>query len=73
LNEFGPTPNRISVLGSNILIFINLVLITVELFKINFRKSELLKVETIISKYFPVYIIWILIVIFLFPLIFGLR
>jgi hypothetical protein len=73
LREFGPTPNRISVLGSNILIFINLVLITIELFKINFRKSELLKIETIISRYFPVYIIWILIVILLFPLIFGLH
>ena len=73
LNEFGPTPNRISVLGSNILIFINLILITIELFKINFRKAEISKVELIVSKYMPVYLGWIMIVIFLFPLIFGLR
>jgi hypothetical protein len=73
LSEFGPTPNRISVLGSNILIFVNLILITIELFKINYRKSEISKVEQTVAKYLPVYLFWIMIVIFLFPLIFGLR
>lgn len=73
LGEFGITPNRVAILGSNILIFVNLILITIDLFKINFRKSELEKVELTISKYLPVYIIWVLIVVFGFPVIFGMK
>jgi hypothetical protein len=73
LSEYGLTPNRLAILGSNILIFINLILITIDLFKINFKKAELEKIEITISKYLPVYIIWTLIVVFGFPLIFGMK
>jgi hypothetical protein len=73
LGEFGLTPNRLAVLASNILIFINLILITVDLFKINFKKTEPEKVEFTVAKYLPVYIIWTLIVVFGFPLIFGMK
>jgi hypothetical protein len=71
--QFGFTPNRLAIMGSNILIFINLIMITIDLFKINFRKAQLDKVELTISKYLPVYIIWTIIVVFLFPLIFGMK
>jgi hypothetical protein len=73
LGEYGLTPNRLAILGSNILIFINLILIMVDLYKINFRKADLEKVEFTISKYLPVYMIWTIIVVFLFPLIFGMK
>jgi hypothetical protein len=73
LNEFGSTPNRLAILGSNILIFINLILITIDLFKISFKNPEINKIELTISKYLPVYVIWTLIVVFLFPLIFGMK
>jgi len=73
LGEYGLTPNRLAILGSNILIFGNLVLIMIDLFKINFKKSDLEKVEMTISKYLPLYIIWTLIVVFGFPLIFGMK
>jgi hypothetical protein len=73
LGEFGITPNRMAVLGSNILILGNLVLIIIDLYKINFKKSEIEKVGLTISKYLPVYIIWLLIVIFGFPFFFGMR
>jgi len=73
IGEYGLTPNRLAILGSNILIFINLILITIDLFKINFKKALLEKVEFSISKYLPVYIIWILIVVFGFPLFFGMK
>ena len=73
LSEYGLTPNRLAVLGSNILIFGNLILIMIDLFKINFKKSELKKVEMSISKYLPVYILWTLIIVFVFPLIFGMK
>jgi hypothetical protein len=73
LFEYGVTPNRLAVLGSNILIFFNLVLIMIDLFKTNFKEMTIAKVELTISKYLPVYIIWTLIVIFGFPLFFGMK
>jgi hypothetical protein len=73
LGQFGLTPNRLAVLGSNILIFVNLILITIDLFKINFKKAEIESVELTISKYLPVYIIWTLIVVFVFPVVFAMK
>ena len=73
LVEYGVTPNRLAVLGSNMLIFFNLVLIMIDLYKINFKEMVIEKVELTIAKYLPVYIIWTLIVIFGFPVIFGMK
>ncbi len=71
LREYGITPNRLSVLISNILVLGNLVLILTDLFKVNFKGRDFSKVELTVAKYLPVYLVWIIIVIFGFPLIFG--
>jgi hypothetical protein len=73
LGTFGITPNRLAVLGSNILILGNLVLLIIDLYKVNFKKTLIKEVELTISKYLPVYLIWILFVIFGFPLIFRMK
>jgi len=73
LFEFGITPNRIAVAGSNILIFGNLVLIMIDLYQVNFKKVDIKSVENTISKYLPVYMLWTLIVVFCFPFIFGMK
>jgi hypothetical protein len=73
LNEYGVSPNRLAILGSNILIFGNLFLIMIDLYKICFKRSEIQKVELTISKYIPVYLFWTIIVVFGFPLIFGMK
>jgi hypothetical protein len=73
LGTFGITPNRLTVLGSNILILINLALLIIDLYKVNFRKAVIREVELTIARYLPVYLIWILFVIFVFPLIFGMK
>jgi hypothetical protein len=73
VGEYGFTPNRTAVLGSNLLIFGNLVMIMIDLFKVNFKHSEIKQVEMTISKYLPVYIIWTIIVFFGFPMIFGMK
>lgn len=73
LGEYGLTPNRLAVLVSNILVFINLALIMADLFRINFKGKEFRIVETTVAKYLPVYLIWIIIVVFAFPAFFGLR
>jgi hypothetical protein len=73
LGTFGITPNRLAVLGSNILISGNLVLLIINLYKVNFKKRLIKEVELTISKYLPIYLIWILFVIFGFPLIFRMK
>jgi hypothetical protein len=73
LGEFGFTPNRIAVLGSNLLIFGNLVLIMIDLYKVNFKSKELKQVELTIAGYLPIYTIWTIFVVFGLPIIFGLK
>jgi hypothetical protein len=73
LGHYGLTPNRLAILGSNILIFVNLTLITIDLYRINFKKLDLERVELTISKFLPVYIVWVLIVVFMFPVVFGMK
>jgi hypothetical protein len=73
LGEFGFTPNRTAVFGANLLIFGNLILITIDLFKVNFKKSDIKSVETTISKYLPIYMVWTVFVVFILPFIFRLK
>lgn len=71
ISEWGFTPNRLAVLGSNILILIHLLMVTSILVKTVQQKSEVSKVGTVIAKYIPVYFLWTVVVVFIFPLIFG--
>jgi hypothetical protein len=71
ISEWGITANRAAVLGSNILILINLVLVAWELFGLLRKKTNIDNVERSISFYLPVYAVWAIIVTFVFPFIFG--
>ena len=71
--EFGITPNRIAVLGGNILIFIHLLMVSYKLFKTVRGKAEIEAVETSIAKFLPVYSIWTAIIIFILPYIFHFK
>lgn len=73
LGEYGFTPNRTAVLGSNLLIFGNLVLIMIDLYRVNFKHKEISQVELRIAGYLPVYIVWTVFVVFALPFIFGLK
>ncbi|KEQ30572.1 membrane protein [Pedobacter antarcticus 4BY] len=73
ISEFGITPNRIAVLGGNMLILINLLLVTLQLFRVLAKKSDITSVGKSISFYLPVYFIWTIIVTFFFPFIFGFK
>jgi len=73
LEEYGFTPNRTAVLGANLLIFGNLILITIDLFRVIFHKKEIKQVETTIAKYLPIYALWTIVVVFGFPLLFGIK
>ena len=71
LGEFGLTPNRTAVLGVNLLIFVHLALMAIDLFRTVFGKRELKRVERTTALYLPVYALWTIIVVFLFPWIFA--
>jgi len=73
ISEWGITPNRAAVLGGNILILINLLLVTVQLFKVILKKTDIAGVGKIISFYLPIYAVWTIIVTFIFPLLFGFK
>lgn len=73
ISEWGITPNRSAVLGSNLLMLVNLLLIVVQFYKVLFRNAETDAVGKAISAYLPVYAVWTIIVTFVFPLLFGFR
>jgi len=69
----GLTPNRTVVLVSNILVFVNLILIAKSLYRSYFKSTQLGSVESAVAKYLPVYFAWTIIVIFVLPFVFGLK
>ena len=73
LIEYGMSPNRIAVLGGNLLIFINLVLVSYKLFLASFKNAGIEEIERSIACYLPVYAIWTGLVAFLIPLIFQFK
>jgi hypothetical protein len=67
---YGLTPNRTIVLISNILIFINLILIAKRLYQSYFNRNKLGLVDEIVAKYLTIYIVYTIIVIFILPVVF---
>ena len=70
ISEWGISPNRAAVLGANLLILANLLIVSVQLFKAAAGKGEPETVGRAISGFLPVYIIWATIVTFGFPILF---
>jgi hypothetical protein len=73
ISEGGITPNRLAVLGGNVLILIHLLIVTVMLYKTVTRKAAITEVGRSIVLYLPVYFIWTVVVVFLFPVLFGFK
>ncbi|MBD2757436.1 hypothetical protein [Spirosoma validum] len=73
ISTLGITPNRVAVLGGNVLILVNLLLVTAQLFRVLSKKGTINEVGNAIASYLPVYALWAAIVTFLFPLLFGFR
>lgn len=73
ISEWGITPNRVAVLGGNVLILINLLLVTWQLSRIVSKKADITGVGNAIASYLPVYCVWVTIVTFLFPFLFGFK
>jgi hypothetical protein len=71
LLEFGVSPNRLAVLGSNALVMVHLVLVTRHLSRFLRGFETVEGIEKGLTSYLPYYAIWAAIVAFLFPLIFS--
>lgn len=70
ISSWGITPNRVAVLGGNLIIIINLILVAFRLLKTTIGKGSIKQVEYTIAFYLPLYAAWATIVTFIFPWIF---
>ncbi|KAA6431590.1 hypothetical protein FEM33_25125 [Dyadobacter flavalbus] len=73
ISEWGITPNRLAVLGSNLLMLTNLLMVTYRLFRSVNNPREVEKVEKSIALFLPVYSIWTILVTFVFPILFSFK
>jgi hypothetical protein len=70
LVEFGITPNRLAVLGSNALVMVHLMITTLKLWSFLKGNERIEAVEKSLTSYLPFYAVWAAIVSFVFPLLF---
>ena len=73
LTEFGLSPNRLAVLGANLLMFTHLLFVSYGLIKNLNGKENLQYVEAKIANFIPVYIIWAAFIAFALPFIFQFN
>lgn len=73
LSQDGFTPNRIALIGINLVLLVNLTGILFYFSKWLFRRSRYQHVTNWIAQYFPVYLFWSAFMVFVYPWIFRLR
>ncbi len=73
INEWGITPNRLAVLGANLLMLLHMLIITYNIVLALRRDAIAGRVEHAMVKYLPVYLVWVIIIVFLFPFVFGMK
>ncbi|MFD0048085.1 DUF4153 domain-containing protein [Actinomycetes bacterium NPDC127524] len=70
LSSYGITPNRLAVLGVNILIWANLCWIMLSYMRFLQNKSGPSAIQDAVTKYLPIYGLWAAFVTFTFPVFF---
>lgn len=71
--SFGFTPNRVAVLGLNVIGLVHLMWIHLTYTRIMRRKVRPDVMDRVISDYLPIYGVWATIVAFLLPVVFGFK
>jgi hypothetical protein len=69
--SFGFTPNRVVVLGANLIIIVHLGWICWTYVALARRRASLAALQRVVVGYLPVYVAWAAVVAFLLPLVFG--
>lgn len=70
ISEWGITPNRLGVLGGNVLILTNLLIVSFRLFNLIRNSDRMEWVENAIASFLPIYVLWTVVVVFIFPMLF---
>lgn len=70
LSSYGITPNRLAVLGVNIVIWANLIWIMLSYLRFLQNKTSAASIQDAVTKYLPVYGLWAAFVTLAFPFIF---
>ena len=73
LASYGTTPNRIVVLGANLLVFGNLAGMLVQYVRFFFGRVSIAAIKSWITGYLPIYGVWTAIVLFAFPFLFSFK
>jgi hypothetical protein len=73
ISEMGLTPNRLAVLGTNILILVNLILVTVKLYGVLAQKRDIVTVGSQIAVFLPIYTLWTIFITFILPFLFNFE
>ncbi len=73
LTSYGLTPNRLAVLGANLLVFGNLAGILYHYSRFIQTKVTMLEVENWITRYLPLYAAWTVFIVFVMPFLFKLT
>ncbi len=71
LASFGFTPNRVTVLGANLVIMVHLAWICRSYLQVVRGRAGLADLRRAVTGYLPVYIAWAALVAFLLPVVFG--
>lgn len=73
ITEFGFSPNRVAALGENIILMVNLAWSAVLYAKFLGRRVAFGLLERWQTSYLPVYLVWMCVVVVVFPLVFGFQ
>ena len=73
ISEWGITPNRLAILGSNILMLIHMILLSIRMISSLKNNTDSGAILSSITRYLPIYLLWCLMVVFLFPIMFNMA
>jgi hypothetical protein len=73
ISEFGFTPNRVAALGENLILFVNLAWSARLYARFLLGRGSFARLEQWQITYLPVYALWAVIVVVVFPPVFGYR
>ena len=71
ISEFGFTPNRVAALGLNVILLVNLGWSAALYLRFLRKHGTFTDLEQLQTNYLPVYAVWVLIVVVVFPPLFG--
>lgn len=70
LSSYGITPNRLAVMGVNLIIWINLASVLLASVRFLWGKKRVTDIQKAVTEYLPIYGLWAAFVTFAFPILF---